>query len=107
MQVLGGIKGIANDELQLERYFLIDPVMNSKIEDFCSSFNIEDINTKRDEHPELTSSKNKRITENVKKIDCVFEMHSTNFDDSECLYNTITQKVLDPKLADQFLSHKW
>ena len=34
MKVLGGIKGIANNQLVLERYFLIIPEMNSIVDEF-------------------------------------------------------------------------
>ena len=40
MKVLGGIKGIANNRLALEQYFLIIPEMNSIVDEFCETFNI-------------------------------------------------------------------
>ena len=40
MKVLGGIKGIANNRLALEQYFLIIPEMNSIVDEFCETFTI-------------------------------------------------------------------
>ena len=105
-KVFGGIKGLANREIALEQYFLIGPEMNNIIEDFCSAFDIENMSSRRDEHHELSGSKNQRITENVVKLSTVFHAHSTNFDETECVYNTVTKKVLDFKFAEPFLAHE-
>ena len=43
MKVLGEIKSIANDRLELEQYFLIIPEMNSIVHEFCETFNITNI----------------------------------------------------------------
>ena len=40
MKVLRGIKGIANNQLALEQYFLIIPEINSIVDEFCETFNI-------------------------------------------------------------------
>ena len=40
IKVLGGMKGIANNRLELDQYFLIIPEMNSIADEFCETFNI-------------------------------------------------------------------
>ena len=69
----------------------------NNIEEFCAA-------SKRDEHHELCGSKN-RIEENVTKLGVVLRDHNTNFDELTCVYNTVTKKVLEPSLAEQFLAH--
>ena len=106
MKVLGGIKGIVNNEKALDQYFLIVPEMGNIVEEFSTLFNNESAGRKWDEHYQLTGRKNTQITENAKKLSKVFETHNTNFEDSDAVYNTITNKVLPTHLADQFLAHK-
>ena len=104
-KVMGGIKGLANKDIALEQYFLVGPVMNNIIEEFCETFNIDNFSSKRDEHHEISGSKNERIDENLKKLGAVFRQHSVNFDESSCLFNVLTKKVMEPSLAQRFLSH--
>ena len=106
MKVLGGIKGVANDINKPEKYFTIAPEINQIIQDFCEAFDIEDFNAKRDEHHELTGNKNQHITSNVQKLDETFKIQNVNFDNSECVFNVITKKFLNPKLAEKFLAHE-
>ena len=56
MKVLGGIKGIDNDANNLGKYFIIALEVNKIIQDFHNVFQIDDQNTKRDEHHELYST---------------------------------------------------
>ena len=64
MKVLCGIKGIANGINKPGKYFIIVPEINQIIQDFCEAFDIEDYNSKRDEHHELTEKK--KTTYNIK-----------------------------------------
>ena len=106
MKVLGEIKGIANDINKLDKYFTIAPEINQIIQDFCEAFDIEDYNAKRDEHHLLTDNKNQRITSNVQKLDETFKTQNVTFDESECVFNVFTKKVLNPKLAEEVLAHE-
>ena len=106
MKVLGGIKGIANGINKLDKYFIIAPEVNQIIHNCCETFDIEDYNAKRDEHHESTGNKNQRITSNVQKLDETFKTQDVNFDESECVFDVITKKVLTPKLAEEFLGHE-
>ena len=106
MKVLGGIKGVANGINKLDKYFSIASEINQIIQDFCEAFDIEDYNAKRDEHHLLTDNKNQRITSNVQKLDETFKTQNVNFDESECVFNVITKKVLNPKLAEEFPAHE-
>ena len=104
MKVLGGIKGIANDINKLDKYFTFAPEINQTIQDFCRAFDIENYNTKRDEHHELTGIK---VNEsNVQKLDEPFKTHNANFDESDSVFNDVTKKLLHPKLAEEFLTHE-
>ena len=104
MNVLGGIKGIANDINKLDKYFTFAPEINQTIQDFCRAFDIENYNTKRDEHHELTGIK---VNEsNVQKLDEPFKTHNANFDESDSVFNDVTKKLLHPKLAEEFLTHE-
>ena len=47
MTVLDGIKGVANDVNQLDKYFIITPEISQIIQDFCEAFHIKEYNTKR------------------------------------------------------------
>ena len=106
MKALGGIKDIANNIKKLGKYFTIAPEINQIIQDLCEAFDIKDCNAKRDEHHELTGNENQHITSNVQKLDETFKTQNLNFDESEYVFNVITKKVLNPKLAEEFLAHE-
>ena len=57
MKVLGGINGITDNASKYEKYFIIAPEINKIMQGFRSDFQIDDQNTKRDEHHELTTVK--------------------------------------------------
>ena len=79
--------------------------MGNIIEDFSEVFGLkEDQARKRDEHYQITGSKNKRITDNAKKLAEVFTTHEVNFD---IAFNILTKKVLPNALADRFLEVKY
>ena len=103
VKVLGGIKGIANNQKALDEYFLTVSEMGNIIEDFCEVFNIHSETPKRTQHYQLTGSKNQRINDNVKKMSEVFASHEVNFENSDVLYNVLTKKVLPDNLAKEFL----
>ena len=103
VKVLGGIKGIANNQKALDEYFLTVSEMENIIADFCEVFNIHNEAPKRTQHYQLTGSKNQRINDNVKKMSGVFASHEVNFENSDVLYNVLTKKVLPDNLAKEFL----
>ena len=95
MKVLGGIKGLANYNQALNEYFLTASELGNIMESFCETFGIEENQSrKRDEHYQLSGSKNYRITNNIAKISTVFKTHGVNFDGSDVVYNILTKKVL-------------
>ena len=62
LKVTGGIRGIAHNQQALNEYFLTTAEMGNIVESFCQTFGIEeDGSRKRDEHYQLTGSKNERI----------------------------------------------
>ena len=54
----------------------------------------------------MIGNKNQRITPNVQKLDETFKTQNVNFDKSECAFHVLTKKVLNPKLAEEFLAHE-
>ena len=96
MKIHGGIKGIANNQVTLDQYFVIAPENASIIEKFYTFFGITD--TEDQEH-QLKVGKNKRIADNVEKLTIVFE-------ESDCVYNTVTKKILPEKFENLFLNHE-
>ena len=42
----------------------------------------------------------------MQKLDKTFKAHSINFDESKCVFNVFTKKVLNPKLAEEFLAYE-
>ena len=106
MKVLGGIKGIANGINKLGKYFISAPEINQIIQDFYETLDIEDYNGKGDGHHELPENKNQHITSNVQKLGEIFKTQNVNFDESECVFDAVTKKVLNLKLAEEFLSHE-
>ena len=79
VEVVGGIKGIANNWKALDEYFLTVSEMGNIIQDFCEVFNIQNEAPERTQHYQLTGSKNERINDNVKKMSDVFCSHEINF----------------------------
>ena len=67
---------------------------------------ISKITTPRDEHHKLPGNKNQHITSNVQKLDETFKAQNLNFDESECVFDVVTKKILNPKLAEEFLAHE-
>ena len=106
MKVLGGIKSIANGINKLGKYFISAPEINQVIQDFCETLDIEDYNGKGDGHHEFPGDKNQHITSNVQKRDEIFKTQNLNFGESECVFDAVTKKVLNLKLAEEFLSHE-
>ena len=74
------------------------------MESFCETFGIEENQSrKRDEHYQLSGSKNYRITNNIAKISTVFKTQGVNFDGSDVVYHILTKKVLPNIVAERFL----
>ena len=105
MKIHGGIKGIANNQVSLDQYFIIAPEISSIIEKFYTFFGITD-GDNQEHHYQLKGGKNKKISDNVEKLTTVFDYHNTNFEESDCVYNTVTKKILLEKFAKVFLNHE-
>ena len=54
----------------------------------------------------MTGNKNQHITSNLQKLGETFKPQNVNFDKSECVFDLVIKKVLNPKLADEFLAHE-
>ena len=105
MKIRGGIKGIASNQLALDQFFIIAPEISSIIEKVYTIFGITDSDD-QEHHYQLKGGKNKRISDNVEKLTTVFDHHNTNFEESDCVYNTVTKKILPEKFAKVFLNHE-
>ena len=80
LKVLEGIKGISNSSECLEEYFLSAAEMNNVIADFCEKFGIaKDEVWKRENHYQISGSKNCRIQDSVGKIVEVFHTYDVSF----------------------------
>ena len=107
MKILGGIKGITNNERALEEHFLTAAQISSIIEDFTNAFHLKgNTGNKQDEHYQLRGTKNSRIYANIKKLTSVFENFNIGFETTETLANVITNKVMPVELAQKFLQAK-
>ena len=104
-KVIGSIKGIGNHENALSDYFLTAAEMGNTVESFSTNLDEKEAR-KREEHYQLTGTKNTRLTENVKKILEVFDTHDINFETCGEVFNILTKKVLPENLAQNFLSVK-
>ena len=69
------------------------------IEEFCAAFDAHGKAPTWSYHYELTGSKSARINESVGKL----ISHEENFDETDLVFNVITNKVLPEKFAKEFL----
>ena len=105
MKIHGGIKGIADNQVALDQYFIIAPEIFSIIEKLYTFFGTTDSDD-QEHHYQLKGGKSERISDTVEKLTTVFDHHNTNFEESDCVYNTVTKKILPEKLAKVFLNHE-
>ena len=42
----------------------------------------------------------------MQKLDETFKPQNVNFGKSQCVFDVLTKKVLNPKLAEEFLAHE-
>ena len=81
VNVLGRIKGITNNQQDLDEFYLIASEFGDIAETFCKEFATEaKQGFKRGRHYQLTSSKNFKINENVKKLKAVFQENEVKFE---------------------------
>ena len=105
VKVLDGIKGIANSQKLLDEYFLTAAEMSNIVEQFCTSFLLEDSDArKRERHYQLIGSKNSRLSTHVNKLLDVLNTQGITFEESDEVYNVLTKKVLATDIAETFLS---
>ena len=105
VKVLGGIKGIANSQESLDEYFLTAAEMSNIVEQFCTSFLLEDSDSrKREQRYQLIGSKNSHLSTNVNKLLGVFSTQGITFEESDEVYNVSTKKVLATDVVETFLS---
>ena len=60
----------------------------------------------QEHHYQLKGGKNRRIADNVERVTTVFDHHNRNFEESDCVYNTATKKILAEKFEKVFLNHE-
>ena len=95
LKVIAEIRGIAHSQQALDEYFLTTADMGNIVESFCETFDIEENQSlKKDEHYQLSGSKNQGIHNNTEKISSVFTNYDVSFDESENAFNVLTKKVL-------------
>ena len=78
--------------------------MSNIIADFCEKFGIvEEEAQKRENHYQLSGSKNRRIQDIVGKISEVFHTYDVGFDGTDGVFNILTKKILPQPSAERFL----
>ena len=86
-----------------EEYFLSAAEMSKIIADFCEKFRIaEDEMRKRENHYQLSGSKNHRIQDNIGKIREMLDTYDVGFDSTDGVLNTLTKKVLPQQSPERF-----
>lgn len=121
LKVVGGIWGISHNQQALNEYFLTTAEMGNIVESFCETFGIEeDGSRKRDDHYQLSGSKNERMSTNTEKVSRVLDEHevafttietttegdeqSTNFSKRGDVFNVLTKKVLPESVAKSMIN---
>ena len=98
LKVIRGIRGIAHSQQALDEYLLTTAEMGNIVESFCETFGIEENQSlKKDEHYQLSGSKNQRIDSNTEKISSVFTDNQVSFDESEKYLQCVDKKSPAPK----------
>ena len=100
MKIHGGSKEIVNNQ-----YFINAPEISSIIEKVYTFFGTTDSDD-QEHHYQLKGCKNKRISDDVEKLPTVLDYHNTNFEESDCVYNTVNKNILPEKFAKVFLNHE-
>ena len=78
MKVLGGIKGIANNQTALDEYFMTAGEMSSILDHFADQYDLlHSRNIK--EHYQLSGTKNKRISDNTSKLSQILDSRNLTF----------------------------
>ena len=107
IKVMVGIKGTSNSSINLHEYFLSTAEISNIITSFCDKFGISESEAcKREDHYQLSGSKNSRIRSNVSKISDVFSTYGVRFDETGNVYNVLTMRVLPKKDVEQFFTVK-
>ena len=102
MKIIGGIKGIDNNQRALGEFFLTAGNIGAIVEEFENIFQIRgNISGTKSRHYQLTGSKNKRISENMNKVMNAFNV---SFNNSSNVYNIFTKKVMPQQFATKFLN---
>ena len=105
VKVLGSIKGIANSQKSLDKYFLTAAEMSNIVEQFCSSLLLEDSDArKREQNYQLFESKKSGLSININELLDVFNTQGITFEDSDKVYNVLTKRVLATDVVETFLS---
>ena len=88
----------------MEEYFLSAAEMSNITADFCEKFGIvEEEAQKRENHYQLSGSKNRRIQDIVGKISEVFHTYDVGFDGTDGVFNILTKKVFPQPSTERFL----
>ena len=105
MKIIGGIKGIDNNQRALNEFFLTAGNIGAIVEEFETYFKSRgNISGTRNRHYQLTGSKNKRISENVNKLTEVMNAFNVSFNNSTNVYNIFTKKVMPEQFVTNFLN---
>ena len=103
LKVLGGIRGIANSQTALDKFFMTAEEVSLLLDQFADHYHLFNCrNTK--EHYQLSGSKNKRISDNTQKLSQILDSHNLSFENTKNLYYVLTNKLMPNDQARRFLN---
>ena len=104
MKIAGGITGITLNQTALDRFVLTAPQISQIVEEFFENNGISDTSNKK--HHQLIGSANRRITKNAESLKTTMEKFDLSFEETTCVFNVVTKKVLSPEATTQMLNHE-
>ena len=102
MKVLGGIKGIANNQTALDEFFMTAGEMSLILDQFADRYDLRGSKNAK-EHYQLSGTKNKRISDNTNTLLSTLDFHNLSFENTDNLFNVVTNKIMPNDQSLKFL----
>ena len=104
LKVVGGVKGLLQNENALHRFILCAHVLDSVREDFRKRNKLK--KELRDKHYQLTGTTNSKYTDNVDKLLSHFKSIELSFESSEHTYNIASNAVLSGSISSDIANQQ-
>ena len=104
MKIAGGITGLTLNQTALDRFVLTAPQISQIVGEFFENNCIG--RTVNKKHHQLIGSTNQRITKNVETLRSTMNKFNLGFEDTTCVFNLVTKKVLSAEATTQMLNHE-